>query len=84
MAKTLNPPKQVTCGNTSQSLDVDGQSFIWVGGEDVESVSNITECVGMTAWPRYELVLPATSELPIFAVKKFGGSSVEARILEVG
>lgn len=64
--------------------DVNGQSFIWVGGDDVESVSNVTECIGMTAWPRYELVLTATADLPIFAVKKFGGSDVDVRIMEIG
>lgn len=26
MAKTLNPPKQVTCGNTSQSLDLNNST----------------------------------------------------------
>lgn len=59
--------------------------FIFVGGDDIELGNNPPGTAkGLPVWARFEVVLPATRDVPIYALMSATGDGIPVRVMEIG
>ncbi|MEW5884556.1 MAG: hypothetical protein AB1725_10085 [Armatimonadota bacterium] len=59
--------------------------FIFVGGENIELGNGPpVTAKGLPVWARFEVVLPATPGVPIYALMSAAGDGIPVRVMEIG
>lgn len=59
--------------------------FIFIGGEDIELGNGPpVTAKGLPVWARFEVVLPATPGVPIYALMSATGDGIPVRVMEIG